>query len=181
MLAGLAIASALLVEFISILIFGRPVMELVWRLEQDPTPLFEIQADMPTSLRYSVQATLTGGSYLTRFMVLSLIDSDAVISVRFPSSPAKVVVDRAPRDPKTERMRARPNDGNGFDLELANTTRPKSLWTWAEVRFETAAPGLNGLTIDTIYKCSSSGFRHRFSAKVLRVNSEVKIAKFRSV
>lgn len=180
-LACLAVISALIVEFVTLAIIGRPVLHLHWYLEQDPVPLAEIHAHMPTSLGYTVRATLSGGSWLTRLAVRRLVKSDAVLSIRFPSSPAQIVIDRAPRTPDGSRMRAIPNDGNGFDLELANTTRPTSTWTWADIRFETSTPGQSGLPIDTIYECSGSGFLTNFSAKVLVVKSDVKIVRFRSV
>ncbi len=179
-LACIAIVAAVGVELLTLLVVGRPTVELVWYLEQDPLPISEIQANMPTSLAYKVQAMLSGGSWLTRLAVRRLVKSDAVISIRFPSSPAKVVIDKAPRDANGERMLAVPNNANGFDLELANTTLPSSMWTWAEIRFETATPGQNDLSVDTIYKCSGSGARTNLSARVLVVKSKVKVVRFRS-
>lgn len=177
-LAALAVVAAVAVEVLTQAIIGRPRVDLVWYLEQNPVPVTQIQADMPTSLVYAIHAKLTAGSWLASCAVKHLAKSDAVISVRFPSSPAKVVVDRAPRDPVDSHMRAVPNDGNGFDLELANSTKPSSLWTWADFRFETAAPGQNGLPIDTIYDCTGSGFFTWISAKVLVVKSDVNIVRF---
>ena len=179
-LACLALIGAVAVELLTLAVVGRPTAELVWHEEQDPNALSEIRPHMPTSLVYTVKVNLSGGSWLTWLAVWRLITSDAFISVRFPSSPAKVVIDRAPRDPITDGMRVLPNDANGFDLQLANNTRPSTLWTWADLRFETAQSAHSGVPIDTIYKCVGSGFITGLSAKVLIVKSDVKIVRFRS-
>lgn len=179
---GLALISAVVIEALSTLLLGKPSVEIVWLEEENPLPVtrldMSLSSSQPTSLAYSIKVKVHARTALGHAMVARLAKSDAVLSVSFPSSPVKAVVDRAPRDADNVSM-VRSNSVNGFDFDLRNGITPRDLWTWAEVRFE-AVEFPKTAEVDAIYKkTATSTIRARLSAKVLGVHSDVSQLRFR--
>jgi len=169
--AGTPVAAALLVGAVSLLLWQRPRITVVWKVRGDPNALNDLRIHLHApnfaSLPFEVSFSGRPKGFLTEILMRWLRARGLILTVEPVGAPvATTVILSSPIDANTSVGAA--DYRNGFSMKVVAPAQQRT-WMWAKVFFESTTE-IND-TFNLEYGASASTKAAQLLSKLVRVTS----------